>query len=92
MATNITRDFTSALTSGWSELGKDMEAKHWAMFKDKFGFRPGTKPDAWPAIAEPSPSMTFDLGTDGMRTRFAFGAVVDAINAEALRVLRHRLR
>ncbi|MGK2883451.1 MAG: DUF2716 domain-containing protein, partial [Rhodococcus sp. (in: high G+C Gram-positive bacteria)] len=29
--------------------------------ESKYGFRPGTKPASWPAIAEPTPSMTFDL-------------------------------
>ncbi|WP_206509775.1 DUF2716 domain-containing protein [Rhodococcus sp. KRD197] len=85
MATKRTRDFRSALPVGWSELGKDLEAKHWATFKGKFGFRPGTKPDAWPAIAEPAPSMAFDLGADDVRTGSSFAARVDAINAEALR-------
>lgn len=40
-------------------------------------------PDAWPAIREPNPSLTFDLSVvgDGLER----GAAYDAINANALR-------
>jgi hypothetical protein len=55
----------------------------WARFDERFGFRPGVDPGSWPAIREPIPSVTFDLGAiaDGA-TR---GSAYDAINAEALR-------
>jgi len=55
----------------------------WSRFSEHFGFRAGVDPAAWPAIREPTPSMTFDLGIvpDGPQR----GAAYDAINAEALR-------
>jgi hypothetical protein len=48
-----------------------------------FGCRASTTPDGWPAMDEPTPSVTFDLGQipDGAHR----GASYDAINAEALR-------
>ena len=55
----------------------------WATFEAKFGFRAGVSADAWPAISEPTPSLTFDLSAipEGPPR----GAAYDAINAEALR-------
>jgi hypothetical protein len=55
----------------------------WDRFETTFGFRAGTAPSDWPAITEPTPSVTFDLGNipDGPMRASAF----DAINAEALR-------
>ena len=84
MATKITRDFRSPLPTGWVELDKYVQTHHWATFESKFGFRPGIKPDAWPAITEPSPSMTFDLRAETVRTRSSAAARFDAVNAEAL--------
>lgn len=67
----------------WTELGERQYDLQWSRFRQKFGFRPGTDPASWPAIAEPEPSVTFDLSiiSDGARR----GAAYDAINAEALR-------
>ncbi len=54
-----TLDFGSPLPPGWTTL--DDKNPYWDRFTDRFGFRPGlTEPD-WPAIAEPTPSITFDL-------------------------------
>ncbi|BEP14402.1 DUF2716 domain-containing protein [Acidothermaceae bacterium B102] len=55
----------------------------WDAFDGRFGFRASTRPDGWPAIREPIPSVTFDLSAipDGAMR----GAAYDAINAEALR-------
>jgi hypothetical protein len=67
----------------WTELGRDEYDKYWSTFNSRFEFRAGVSPDAWPAIREPVPSLTFDLSViaDGPRR----GAAYDAINAEALR-------
>jgi hypothetical protein len=56
---------------------------YWAAFESRFGFRAGVSSEAWPAINEPVPSVTFDLSgiPDGPQR----GAAYDAINAEALR-------
>ena len=55
----------------------------WAAFESRFGFRPSTIADGWPAIREPLASVTFDLSdiSDGSER----GAAYDCINAEALR-------
>ena len=75
--------FSEPPDDGWTELGRDEYDAYWATFDSRFGFRAGVSPDAWPAIREPAPSVTFDLGViaDGPRR----GAAYDAINAEALR-------
>jgi hypothetical protein len=85
MTSKLTMDFGSALPVGWTELDRSVTPEHWSLFDNKFGFRPGTKPDSWPAIAEPAPSMTFDLDADTVRTMASWSARVDAVNAEALR-------
>ena len=77
-----TRDFGSPLPPAWTDL-PDRD-RYWTEFEERFGFRPGMKPESWPAIAEPTPSVTFDLiNTAG--TRGSWRARFDAVNAEALR-------
>lgn len=64
-------------------LSDTSRAESWAMFVAKFGeLRPGLHSEDWPAIVEPSPSITFDLRRgDGK----SIAARIDATNAEALR-------
>ncbi|MBB3038168.1 DUF2716 domain-containing protein [Hoyosella altamirensis] len=77
-----TLNFATPLPPGWAEL--EDQRWYWERFTDKFGFRPGTSAATWPAIAEPTPSITFDLAVhDNIRGSWA--SRVDAINAEALR-------
>ncbi|OZC97753.1 hypothetical protein CH275_26330 [Rhodococcus sp. 06-235-1A] len=85
MTTKLTMDFGAALPIGWTELDRTAETERWSEFTSKFGFRPGTEPESWPAIAEPAPSMTFDLDAHAVRTTASWSARADAINAEALR-------
>ncbi|RVW07237.1 DUF2716 domain-containing protein [Prescottella agglutinans] len=77
-----TFDFGNPLPPGW--IGLADQDRHWDRFTRRFGFRPGLDESTWPAIAEPIPSMTFDLtapaGVDG-----AWESRFDAVNAEALR-------
>jgi hypothetical protein len=71
-------------SAAWTPL--DMNEGYdrvWAAFESSFGFRAGTSADAWPAIREPTPSVTFDLGSIDEGPRLA--AARDAINSEALR-------
>lgn len=77
-----TLDFGSLLPPGWSVL--DDKQQHWDRFTDLFGFRPGTTESTWPAIAEPAPSITFDL-TAPVGISGAWQSRFDAVNAEALR-------
>ncbi len=69
--------------SGWTQLAEGDHKQAWAAFEARFGFRASTRSEGWPAIAEPTPSVTFDLSgiADGPRR----GSAYDAINAEALR-------
>lgn len=75
--------FAERSQDAWTELRQVEYDHYWATFDSRFGFRAGVSPDAWPAIKEPVPSVTFDLGViaDGPQR----GAAYDAINAEALR-------
>lgn len=54
-----TLNFGSPLPNGWTTL--EDENRYWDRFTDRFGFRPGITESTWPAIAEPTPSVTFDL-------------------------------
>jgi hypothetical protein len=67
----------------WVVLNDEEYREVWSRFDDRFKFRAAVAPDGWPAILEPSPSLTFDLSViaDGPQR----GAAYDAINAEALR-------
>jgi hypothetical protein len=75
--------FAAPPPEAWTELGRAEYDDAWARFEGRFGFRAGVAADAWPAIREPVPSLTFDLSviSDGAQR----GAAYDAINAEALR-------
>jgi hypothetical protein len=73
MTTKTTRNFGSPLPSGWTHLDRGLQDEHWAKFINKFGFRAGIKPESWPAIAEPTPSVTFDLAIDALPTRASAG-------------------
>lgn len=75
--------FADPPDDAWTELSRAEYDDSWATFNTLFRFRAGVSPEAWPAIAEPIPSVTFDLSgiEDGPRR----GAAYDAVNAEALR-------
>ena len=45
----------------WVELEPDVDQILWTEFADRFSFRPGVKPEDWPAIVEPIPSAVWDL-------------------------------
>ena len=69
--------------SAWEQLPDSGYDSAWSAFEARYGFRAGTASEAWPAIREPRPSLTFDLSViqDGPQR----GSAYDAINAEALR-------
>lgn len=75
--------YTMPPGDAWTELPMADYEPLWSSFESRFGFRAGVSEDAWPAIREPTPSLTFDLSVveDGPQR----GAAYDAINAEALR-------
>lgn len=85
MTTKLTMDFRSPLPAGWSELDRVVQEQYWEIFEGRYGFRPGIDSETWPAIIEPSPSITFDVSADPIRTKSSAAARVDAVNAEALR-------
>lgn len=78
---DVSERFAEPPDDAWTELTQGEYDAAWAAFEERFGFRAGVSPEAWPAITEPTPSVTFDLGVieDGPRR----GAAYDAINAEA---------
>ncbi|MFD0206059.1 MULTISPECIES: DUF2716 domain-containing protein [Saccharothrix] len=45
----------------WVELDRGFQEPLWADFVEEFGFRPGIGPEDYPAIREPTPSVTWDL-------------------------------
>jgi len=46
---------------GWTTLSKAANSAAWDEFERRFPLRLGMSPETWPAINEPSPSVTFDL-------------------------------
>jgi hypothetical protein len=46
---------------GWVELEWEAGKVLWNDFAERFRFRAGSAPKDWPAIAEPVPSVTWDL-------------------------------
>lgn len=70
----------------WVQLALDEYETYWEPFNERFGFTPGMDPSRWPAIREPSPSVTIDLSPifDHEGSRFASGArAVDAMGLYA---------
>jgi len=53
--------FAEPPEDAWTELDRSEQDRFWATFHSKFDFRAGVSPEAWPAINEPVPSVTFDL-------------------------------
>jgi Protein of unknown function (DUF2716) len=58
----------------WTELEHDAERQLWAEFADRYQFRAGTRPEAWPGIHEPTPSVTWDLSEVFTGNDFADGS------------------
>ncbi|SDJ08406.1 Protein of unknown function [Frankineae bacterium MT45] len=75
--------FASRPAPAWTDIDEQDCKALWARFDQRFSFRAGVDPKLWPAIREPSPSVTFDLSV--LRDGAQRGAAYDAINAEALR-------
>jgi hypothetical protein len=47
--------------SGWQHLNKPEHDEVWELFERRFEFRASTDSAHWPGIAEPIPSLTWDL-------------------------------
>jgi hypothetical protein len=47
----------------WVELEWDFQRELWEEFQAEFGFHRGHKPADWPAIQEPTPSLTWDMSS-----------------------------
>ncbi|WP_433731906.1 DUF2716 domain-containing protein [Actinoplanes sp. CA-051413] len=73
---------TPSARPAWEPIPMDADDTYWDPFYQRFAFRPGMR--SWPAIEEPRPSVTVDLGPifAGSHAQFAAGA--DAINSLAL--------
>jgi hypothetical protein len=73
-------------SDAWVQLELDRYEQYWGPFDARFGFTPGMDPSTWPAIREPSPSLTIDLSPicDHEGSRFAAGAkAVDTLGLYA---------
>lgn len=68
--------------TAWNAVPDADYDRYWSRFYETFDFRPGVKPETWPAIREPTPSLTFDISFADHARRVS---AIDAINAEALR-------
>src|SRR6267154_900611 len=68
----------------WEEIPHEQYQDYWAPFDARFQFRASIQPERWPAIQEPAPSVTLDLGPvfNGHPSEFAAGQ--QAINAITL--------
>ncbi|MBY6314875.1 MULTISPECIES: DUF2716 domain-containing protein [Nocardiaceae] len=63
--TPCTVDHGDLLPPGWTYFDREQDDEAWSRFRAAFGaLRPGLHADAWPAITEPTPSVTFDLRFD----------------------------
>lgn len=71
----------------WETLDPAREDHYWNAFQDRFHFRPSIRSSEWPAIDEPSPSVTIDLGPIYANEGPTFAAGEAAINSLVLRAL-----
>lgn len=80
---DLAPDPVSPRQQAWTQLADTDAHRAWTTFNARYRFRASTRPEGWPAIDDPTPSLTFDLTAvdDGPRRAAAY----DAINAEALR-------
>lgn len=79
------------LPPGWTLLESDEDDRYWSRFQSDFGFRASTSAEFWPAIAEPTPSFTFDLSSVFGRDPAGFAAGAGAVNVEVCRALTRHL-
>jgi hypothetical protein len=70
-------------TLAWEQISFDRYEDFWEPFDTKFDFRPSSTPTG-PAIAEPEPSVTIDLGPVFVGPSPTFAAGKAAVNALAL--------
>ncbi len=47
--------------AGWSQITDEENEQLWETFTTRFSFRRSMSPEGWPAIKEPSPSMTWSV-------------------------------
>ncbi|GAA2469815.1 DUF2716 domain-containing protein [Winogradskya humida] len=66
----------------WEPISMEVDDAYWDPFYQRFDFRPSMY--HWPAITEPEPSLTIDLGPIFAGGHAQFGAGAAAINSLAL--------
>ena len=80
-------DVGPQLQPAWSPISMDADDEYWTPFCRRFDFRPGMD-SGEPAIAEPVPSVTVDLGPIfAARSHPEFAAGVHAVNSLTLLAL-----
>lgn len=84
-ADNRLAETTALARPAWEPIPMDTDDTYWTPFYQRFAFRPGMR--SWPAIDEPRPSVTIDLGHVFAGSHGQFAASADAINSLALMAL-----
>ncbi|WP_222105925.1 DUF2716 domain-containing protein [Catellatospora sichuanensis] len=80
-------DVAPQLQPAWSPISMDADDEYWTPFHRRFDFRPGMH-SGRPAIAEPVPSVTVDLGPIfAARSHPEFAAGARAVNSLTLLAL-----
>ncbi|MEU8123603.1 DUF2716 domain-containing protein [Spirillospora sp. NPDC049024] len=51
-------------SAAWAPLSESEEDRAWGSFLELTAFRASTRPDRWPGILEPHPSVTWDLARE----------------------------
>jgi Protein of unknown function (DUF2716) len=71
-------------SEAWAQVDLDKYETYWTPFDAKFRFRPGVDPSSWPAIREPSPSVTIDLTPVFENEGAVFASGAEVVNSLSL--------
>jgi hypothetical protein len=66
----------------WEPIPMDVDDRYWTPFHERFAFRPGM--ESRPAIDEPRPSVTIDIGPVFAGSHPQFSAAANAVDSLAL--------
>jgi hypothetical protein len=72
----------------WRKLdGRECDAA-WDGFYEMFRFKPSTRPEDWPGIAEPAESVTYDIGHAYDAGAAAYRRMTNDLGAKLIKALR----
>jgi hypothetical protein len=72
----------------WLELAENEYDPVWDRFYAQFSFRASVRPEDWPGIREPNPSVTFSIAAAYGRDPISFLSLERDLNLNALRAFR----